>query len=46
MSIIVKNQQGEVMLFCKGADEAILPKLSKASKSDQDTLKFVNEFSE
>jgi magnesium-transporting ATPase (P-type) len=36
MSVIVKDPEGKVYLYCKGADSAILDRVTK--KSDSETM--------
>lgn len=42
MSVIIKNEEGEVYLLCKGAESAILDRVIEGEK--QITLQHVNEF--
>ncbi|XP_063428807.1 phospholipid-transporting ATPase IF-like isoform X5 [Mytilus trossulus] len=42
MSVIIKNEEGEVYLLCKGAESAILDRVIDGEK--QITLQHVNEF--
>lgn len=46
MSVICKNQQGRVKLYCKGADSAILKRLRDPDSSIVDTtVQHIEEFS-
>jgi magnesium-transporting ATPase (P-type) len=46
MSVIVKREDGQVINFIKGADIAIIPRISKSSDDakNQDTIKQMDEF--
>eukprot|EP00347_Sterkiella_histriomuscorum_P009146 403342344 len=47
MSIIVKDLKSKrYVLFCKGADSSIIPKLQSCSKIDQETLNSLENFSQ
>ncbi|OIW08992.1 hypothetical protein TanjilG_05968 [Lupinus angustifolius] len=47
MSVIVRNEEGSIILFCKGADSIIFDRLSKNGKLYLDsTTKHLNEYGE
>ncbi|PKU83339.1 Putative phospholipid-transporting ATPase 4 [Dendrobium catenatum] len=47
MSVIVRDDSGQIILFCKGADSIIFDRLSKNGKMyEADTMKHLNEFGE
>lgn len=45
MSVICRNQRGEIKLYCKGADTVIFERLSSSGQSSKDTtLRHLEEF--
>ncbi|XP_042474328.1 probable phospholipid-transporting ATPase 4 isoform X1 [Zingiber officinale] len=47
MSIIVREESGQIILLCKGADSIILDRLSKKGRMfETDTIKHLNEYAE
>lgn len=45
MSVIVRDEDGQILLFCKGADSIIFDRLSKNGKTYlEDTTKHLNEY--
>lgn len=45
MSVIVRNEEGQILLFCKGADSIIFERLSKNGKQYlEDTTKHLNDY--
>ncbi|XP_042409117.1 probable phospholipid-transporting ATPase 4 isoform X1 [Zingiber officinale] len=47
MSIIVRDETGQIILLCKGADSVILDRLSKNGRMfETDTIKHLNEYGE
>ncbi|CAL9180194.1 unnamed protein product [Musa hybrid cultivar] len=47
MSVIVRDETGQILLLCKGADSIILDKLSKNGRIyERETIKHLNEYGE
>ncbi|KAK9131235.1 hypothetical protein Sjap_011722 [Stephania japonica] len=47
MSVIVKDEEGNIFLLCKGADSIILDRLSKNGRMyEEETTKHLNEYGE
>ncbi|XP_024971436.1 probable phospholipid-transporting ATPase 4 [Cynara cardunculus var. scolymus] len=47
MSVIVKDETGQILLLCKGADSIIFDRLSKNGRSfEEATIKHLNEYGE
>ena len=45
MSVIVKTESGDCFLFCKGADSAMLDRISAPIKQKQKIQEMANKFS-
>ncbi|EEF41047.1 probable phospholipid-transporting ATPase 4 [Ricinus communis] len=47
MSVIVRNEDGQILLFCKGADSIIFDRLSKSGRMyEETTTRHLNEYGE
>ncbi|KAG0495862.1 hypothetical protein HPP92_000553 [Vanilla planifolia] len=47
MSVVVRNESGEILVMCKGADSVILERLSKHGRMyEEDTKMHLNEYGE
>lgn len=47
MSVVVRDESGQILLLCKGADSIILERLSKHGRMfEDDTQKLLNEYGE
>ncbi|KAJ8645003.1 hypothetical protein MRB53_006751 [Persea americana] len=47
MSVIVRDQDGQILLLCKGADSIIFERLSKNGRAhEEETIKHLNEYGE
>lgn len=47
MSVIVEDEKGRILLYCKGADSIILERMDKSKNSDiPDTMKHLSEFAD
>ncbi|KAF3783123.1 putative phospholipid-transporting ATPase 5 [Nymphaea thermarum] len=47
MSVIIQNEEGEILLLCKGADSIIFERLAKTGRAyEHDTSKHLNEYGE
>ncbi|CAN6463069.1 unnamed protein product [Victoria cruziana] len=47
MSVIIQNEDGEILLLCKGADSIIFERLAKTGRTyERDTSKHLNEYGE
>ncbi|GMH31586.1 hypothetical protein Nepgr_033430 [Nepenthes gracilis] len=47
MSVVVRNEEGELLLLCKGADSVMFERLAKTGREfEEETKKHVNEYAE
>ncbi|XP_039009204.1 probable phospholipid-transporting ATPase 4 [Hibiscus syriacus] len=47
MTVIVRNEEGQILLLCKGADSVIFDRLSKNGRLyEEDTTRHLNEYAE